>query len=117
MAKASIPTSRVSRGIALFEEYGDEIVRYLDGTFGVPSRTDEGVVYVVDLEAETCECKDFEIRRVGCMHQAAATIKAAKPTSAAAPRRAAVPARRCSKAPSMESRQAMASAFLSRMDS
>ncbi len=86
MANTSVKDSRVSRGIALYREQGDEIVRYISGTFGVPSKSIEDFFYHVDLDAEPgerCQCRDHEIRKTFCIHQVAATIKAAKPTTAA----------------------------------
>ncbi len=78
-------TTRCERGIALFRERGSEIVRYVDGTFGVPSRTEEGVIYHVDLERGTCQCADYLVEAVNrnnpyhvCLHQVCATIHAAK---------------------------------------
>lgn len=82
--------SRAQRGLQLFRERGSEIVVYLDGTYGVPSRTEEDLVYHVDLKIETCECRDFEIRRVSCLHQFAAMMKRARMRS-----RGTVPALAC----------------------
>ena len=57
------------RGIRLFRERGSEVVVYLDGTYGVPSRTEEGVLYVVDLEVGTCDCPDSTYGGHVCLHQ------------------------------------------------
>jgi hypothetical protein len=60
----------------LFRERGSEIVTYLDG---VPSRTEEGGFYHVDLDAETCECPDATCRPgTTCLHAFAAMLKASE---------------------------------------
>ncbi len=78
-------TTRCQRGITLFRERGSEVVRYVDGTFGVPSRTEDGAIYHVDLERGTCQCADYLVEAVHrgnpyhvCLHQVCATIYAAK---------------------------------------
>lgn len=71
---------RATRGLQLYVDKGSEIVEYLDGSFGIPSATIPGWIYNVVLEAETCECRDFEIRGGVCLHQITATIFAAKRT-------------------------------------
>ena len=63
------------RGLALYRHRGDEIVTYLDGTYGVPSRTEEGELYVVDLDRETCSCPDQTCRKITCLHMVAAEAK------------------------------------------
>lgn len=75
MPNVSLPDARAQRGIRLYLERGDEIVAYVDGTYGVPSRTEEGVLYDVDLEAETCECPD---RVYPCLHAFSAELKNAE---------------------------------------
>jgi hypothetical protein len=70
--------TRAMRGLQLFRRRGAEITVYLDGTYGVPSKSEESLVYCVDLEAETCECPDHEYKRVTCCHQYAALIYRAK---------------------------------------
>ena len=69
--------TRAMRGLALYRERGDEIVLYLDGTYGVPSRTEEGGLYVVDLEAGTCDCPDSTYGGHTCLHAVAAEAKRA----------------------------------------
>ena len=61
--------TRAMRGLELYRHRGDEIVAYLDGTYSVPSRTEEGVLYVVDLEAGTCDCPDSTYGGHVCLHQ------------------------------------------------
>ncbi len=75
-------TTREQRGIALYLERGDEIVAYVDGTFGVPSRTEEDVIYHVDLEGGTCQCADYLIEAIHrsnpyhlCLHIYAGELK------------------------------------------
>ena len=70
--------TRITRGIALYREHEEEIVVYLDGTFGVPSSTTVDFVYHVDLSEGTCTCPDSEFRRATCLHQVAASIKESK---------------------------------------
>lgn len=77
-------STREERGLELYCEKGSEIVRYLDRTFGVPSATEDGVVYVVDLQAGTCSCPNF-VYRLGplpvptfCKHIYAAELYRAK---------------------------------------
>lgn len=79
-AKGSRGETRTQRGLQLFRAIGNEIAVYLDGTYSVPSKSEEGLVYHVDLEAETCECRDHEYRPSWgpCCHQVAATIYRAK---------------------------------------
>ena len=101
------------RGLRLHRERGSEIVTYLDGTYGVPSRTEEGVLYVVDLDAETCECPDKACRKdVTCLHAVAAEAKRREAARKAAPK---PPARKRCSAPPMAVRSKMARDFLSRM--
>jgi hypothetical protein len=78
MAESSVhpePQTREQRGLALFRERGAEIVAYIDGTYGVPSRTQDGVIYRVDLDRQSCECPD---RHSPCLHLIAATAKHAR---------------------------------------
>ena len=103
-------TTRAQRGLALYRDRGDEIVVYLDGTYGVPSRTQEGVLYHVDLEAGTCECPDATCRKVSCLHMVAAEAKRVGLARKSPARRR----RRCS-APPMAVRGRMARDFLARM--
>ncbi len=114
-------TTRAQRGLALYRERGGEIVVYLDGTYGVPSRTIEGGFYHVDLEAEDaherCGCPDAKHRGYTCLHQvfveahlAASRREMTRKAATPAPR----PRKRCS-APPMAERRKMARDFLARM--
>ena len=57
-----------ARGVRLFRKHGDGIVVYLDGTLGVPSETEEGALYVVDLDEESCGCPSFRYTGRICKH-------------------------------------------------
>ena len=103
-------TTRAQRGLALYRDRGGEIVVYVDGAYGVPSRTEEGVLYHVDLEAGTCECPDATCRKVSCLHMVAAEAKRIGLARKSPARRR----RRCS-APPMAVRGRMARDFLARM--
>lgn len=70
--------NRITRGIRLYKDRASEIAVYLDGTYGVPSNTAEDVLYSVDLEAESCECLDHQMRRSVCLHLVAATYYRAR---------------------------------------
>ena len=65
--------TRAMRGLALYRERGDEIVVYVSGGFGVPSRTEPGFLYFVDLDREEarerCDCPDASYGGHTCMHQ------------------------------------------------
>ena len=69
-------TSREVRGIALFDELGDEIEHVRGCTWLVPSRC--GVLYAIDLKSDSCACPDFEERRLPCKHVYAARIAHSK---------------------------------------
>ena len=104
--------TRAMRGLRLFRDRGSEIVTYLDGTYGVPSETEEGVLYVVSLEEESCDCPSFRHTGETCKHVFAALLYRAKRRKggAAAPK---PPARkRC--VPPMAVRSKTARDFLER---
>ena len=73
--------TREARGIALFEERGDEIQQLARGLYSVPKCSGRGD-YLVEYGAgvESCECKDFEFHgeRYACKHLIAVAIFAAK---------------------------------------
>jgi hypothetical protein len=74
--------TREARGIALYEERGDDIQQLGRGVYSVPScsgRDDYLVHY--STEAENCACKDFEFGHV-CKHLYAAALFAAKRSKA-----------------------------------
>ena len=67
---------RARRGLRLFRERGGEIVLYpVTGEFGVPSESEEGVLYVVSLERGTCSCEDRPPKGEFCKHRIAARLK------------------------------------------
>ncbi len=107
-------TTRAQRGLALYRERGGEIVRYPStGEYGVPSNSEEGVIYHVDLDRGTCECPDNAYGKNTCMHQVAAEAKRIGLGRKAAPK---VPARRRCSAPPMAVRSRMARDFLKRYE-
>ena len=70
--------TREERGIALFEERGDDIQQLGRGLYSVPScsgRHDYRVHY--DHHGESCGCRDFEFGHV-CKHLYAVALFAAK---------------------------------------
>jgi hypothetical protein len=71
----SVTEDRASRGLALYRERGPEIVWNIDGTFSVPSRSREGLVHEVDLDAGMCSCEDATQREILCGHVYAAELK------------------------------------------
>lgn len=104
--------TRAMRGLQLHRERGSEIVFYLDGTYGVPSRTEEGVLYVTDLDHETCECPDSTYGKHTCLHLVAAEAKRREAARKKAPK---PPARKRCSAPPMAVHSKMARDFLKRM--
>lgn len=69
--------TREARGIVLHRSRGHEIIEVEPGIFRVPSAAGRGF-YRVNLDAETCECRDHQHRRVCCLHFFAVVIFAAK---------------------------------------
>ena len=70
--------TRGEAGVRLYRERGGEIVYYLDGTFGVPSRSEEGLIRVVALADAACDCPDHSRRGRVCAHLVAAEMKHAE---------------------------------------
>jgi hypothetical protein len=74
-------TERLSceeRGIALYEERGEDIQQLRIGLYSVPScSSQEDYLVEYGAGAESCECKDFEFGHV-CKHLYAAALFAAK---------------------------------------
>ena len=62
------PSTREARGLALCLERGSEFVRVSSDTFLVPSCSKHGGEYLMDLEAETCECEDHKRYGGPCKH-------------------------------------------------
>ncbi len=105
--------TRAMRGLSLYRDRGDEIVVYpTTGEYGVPSSSEEGVIYHVDLELGTCECPDATCRKVACLHQVAAEAKRCEIARKEAPK---PPARKRCSAPPMAVRSKMARDFLERV--
>lgn len=89
VAPAPRPDTRELRALALYREHGAEIVRTGSHTYLVPSCAGHGA-YAVDLVAESCDCRDFEVRRENCKHILAAAVKRAKRRGTTARRLAAL---------------------------
>ncbi len=80
MIDTSVPkTTRISRGIALYRDHGDEI-RFERGVWLVPSLSEATTVYEVRLgtRGASCECRDHGFRHVDCLHIYAAAVAKAK---------------------------------------
>jgi hypothetical protein len=71
--------TREARGIALYEERGDDIQQIARGLYSVPSCSARGD-YLVHYggEEESCECGDNQRRGMVCKHLYAAALFAAK---------------------------------------
>jgi hypothetical protein len=76
-ATTSVPETRALRGLALFRQRGEEIEHVKGWLWAVPSCSGEGL-YLVDLKAGECECRDRPPAGEVCKHTAAATIARAK---------------------------------------
>jgi len=71
--------TREARGIALFEERGNDIQQIGRGVYSVPSCTGRGDYLVRYSDtAESCECGDHQRRGMVCKHLYAAALFAAK---------------------------------------
>ena len=85
------------RGLRLHRERGAEVVLYLDSTVGIPSETEDGGLYIVDLKEESCDCPSYRFTSEPCKHVFVAILYRAKhrdrfPLPPAAPTRSG---RRC----------------------
>ncbi len=72
----STPSTRETRALELFRRGGLERIDRR-GLYVVPSRTRKRVEYLVDLERQSCECRDH--KRTGgrpCLHVYAAMLYA-----------------------------------------
>ena len=82
MAETTIPkTTRLQRGIRLYQERGHEITRTTGGTYRVPSCSGEASYHVYLGEITTCSCPDSrKAKDQGeyCKHVWAASTAAAK---------------------------------------
>jgi hypothetical protein len=77
VAPPTHPDTRELRALELFRERGNEIVRTGPWTYLVPSCTGTGS-WAVNYKRESCDCPDFERRRVPCAHVYAVGIHRAK---------------------------------------
>lgn len=88
--------TRAMRGLQLFRERGTEIVLYISGGYGVPSRTEPDALYHVDLDQadphERCDCPDAKYGGNTCLHQIFVEAHLAAKRRAASPARSG---RRC----------------------
>jgi hypothetical protein len=66
------PSTREQRGLELYRCGGIE--RIARDLYIVPSRTQRRVEYLVDLERETCECRDHARTGGACLHTYAAML-------------------------------------------
>ena len=81
--EAAALRKRADRGLALFENRGDQIRKTSASTYLVPG-SDPRDGYVVNYARETCECRDFEHSGLGvCKHLfAVGALRAARRRSA-----------------------------------
>lgn len=77
LAHPAPPTTRFERGIALAQEYFEEITRVAPYVWSVPHCSGPGV-YVVDLKAGNCSCPDRTPAEECCKHETAARYVKAK---------------------------------------
>jgi hypothetical protein len=73
----SSANTRELRALELYHERGRGIERLTPDVYLVPSCTGEGV-YRVDYAAESCSCRDYEMRGEVCKHVFAVGILRAK---------------------------------------
>ena len=66
--------TREGRGLQLYLDRGSEFVRVSRDTFLVPSRSRRCVEYLVDLERQSCECRDHARTGGPCLHGYAAML-------------------------------------------
>ena len=66
------PSTREQRGLELYRRGGIE--RIARDLYIVPSRTRRRVEYFVDLERQSCECRDHRRTGDACMHVYAAML-------------------------------------------
>lgn len=70
-------TSRLHRGLALYERYGHLIEEVAPDFYLVPSQDGEHF-YHVDYREETCDCPNHYYREATCLHIYAVGISLAK---------------------------------------
>ncbi len=66
------PSTREARGLELYRRGGIE--RIARDLYIVPSRTRRGAEYLVDLERQSCDCRDHARTGGPCLHVYAALI-------------------------------------------
>jgi hypothetical protein len=71
-AQPAHPSTREARGLELYRRGGIE--RIARDLYIVPSRTRRRAEYLVDLERETCECRDHTRTGRPCLHMYAAML-------------------------------------------
>ena len=77
LAPSARPDTRELRALELFQARGHEIERTGPWTYLVPSCTGTGS-WAANYRRESCDCPDFERRRVPCKHVYAVGIHRAK---------------------------------------
>ena len=60
-----LPTTREERGRQIAQKGG---IRRIGSKFAVPSQSESGNSYIVDLVDDACTCPDYELRRTRCKH-------------------------------------------------
>ncbi len=71
------PSTRTTRGLALYRDHAAEIVRTGPHRYRVPSCTGSAI-YEVDLRSENCSCPDRPPKGETCKHVTAAVVFRAK---------------------------------------
>jgi hypothetical protein len=70
------PSTREQRGLELYRRGGIE--RIARDIYIVPSRSRRRVEYLVDLECQSCECRDHQRTGGACLHVYAAMLYQAR---------------------------------------
>lgn len=78
MSRSGAIVRRVRGALEIFEHRREEIIIYLDGTYGIPSRSVANHLWHVDLDHGTCECPDQAVGGRHCAHLFCAEIARAK---------------------------------------
>ena len=77
MAERTIPRGVLERAQRGIDCWRRGAVGWIGGDEYVVAGS-HGVLYVVDLGAETCSCKDATVRKVTCLHVYASVVERAK---------------------------------------
>ena len=72
------PTTRLERGLKLFEEHGHLIEEEVAPDFYLCPAQDGERFWHVDYREESCDCPDHAYRGVACVHVYAVGVKLAK---------------------------------------